>query len=152
MKLIESIALDREQLHATTPSSRPLSDGYESVGLHGEFAFGTFSGQMPDITERPKGDAGVDFVVPILFTVDVKTARKAFNLIHETGKPFADIYVLAEYDDHTSSAKLIGWEFGSRLASSPTRDFGYGILNHYIPRDSLRSMASLGQRIWRAAK
>lgn len=152
MKIIDAIALDREQLHATTPSSRPLSEGYESVGLHGEFAFGTFSGQMPDITERPKGDAGVDFVVPLLFTVDVKTARKAFNLIHESGKPFADIYVLAEYDDQSATARLVGWEFGSRLASSPTKDFGYGILNHYISRDVLRSMDSLGKRIWRVAK
>jgi len=148
-RVIEQIALRRERLHEGHASSRPLSPEYENVGLAGEFAFGHFCGLMPDIGERPDGDGGVDFVVPLLFTVDVKTARKAFNLIHEQGKPFADLFVLAEYFDGTRSASLVGWEYGKRLAAAPVRDFGYGVLNHYIPREELRPMDELAARLRR---
>lgn len=126
-----------------------MSPGYENVGLAGEFAFGKFCGLMPDVSERPQGDAGVDFCLPLLFTVDVKTARRACYLIHEQGKPFADVYVLAEYFDATKTAALVGWEFGARLAAAPVRDFGYGILSHWIPRDQLRPMDDLAGRVAR---
>jgi hypothetical protein len=146
---IHSLATRRAAIHDGHNSSRPLSEGYEDVGMAGEFAFGHFCGLMPDIGERPDGDGGVDFVVPLLFTVDVKTARKAFNLIHEHGKPFADLFVLAEYFDGTRSASLVGWEYGKRLAAAPVRDFGYGVLNHYIPREELRPMDELAARLRR---
>ncbi len=145
--MIEAIASHRMALHEGHTSSRPLSEGYESVGLHGEFAFGEFCGVMPDISDRPSGDAGVDFVVPMLFTVDVKTARKANNLIHEAGKPLADIYVLAEFVDN--KATLVGWEWGSKLAAAPVRDFGYGVQSHYIPREQLKPLSTLACRLWR---
>lgn len=148
-RIIESIAAARADLHSGHSSSRPLSPGYENVGLAGEFAFGTFCGLMPDLAERPDGDGGVDFRVPLMFSVDVKTARKAGNLIHEQGKPFADVFVLAEYFDATGTASLVGWEFGTKLAAAPVRDFGYGILNHWIPRDELRPMADLASRLFR---
>jgi hypothetical protein len=138
----------RAALHAGHASSRPLSDDHENVGLAGEFEFGRFCGQMPDLSERPAGDKGVDFVVPLLYTVDVKTARKASNLIHEASKPLAaDIYVLAEHigDD----ARLLGWAWRSTLAAAPVKDFGHGIENRYIPREMLRPMEELGRRIWR---
>jgi hypothetical protein len=148
MTFIAKYADARAALHAGHASSRPLSEGYENVGLAGEFAFGRFCGQMPDLSERPAGDQGVDFVIPLLYTVDVKTARKANNLIHEASKPLtADIYVLAEHigDD----ARLLGWAWRSTLAAAPVKDFGHGIDNRYIPRENLRAMEELGQRIWR---
>jgi hypothetical protein len=139
----------RAALHAGHASSRPLSDDYERVGLAGEFAFGRFCGQMPDLFERPAGDKGVDFVLPLLYAVDVKTARKANNLIHEASKPLAsDIYVLAEYGED-DEATLVGWAWRRQLAEAPVKDFGHGIKNRYIPRASLRAMEELGQRIWR---
>jgi hypothetical protein len=138
----------RAALHAGHASSRPLSEDYENVGLAGEFAFGRFCGQMPDLSERPAGDQGVDFVIPLLYTVDVKTARKANNLIHEASKPLtADIYVLAEHSG--DDARLLGWAWRSTLAAAPVKDFGHGIDNRYIPRENLRAMEELGQRIWR---
>jgi hypothetical protein len=117
---IAKYADSRAALHQGHASSRPLSEGYERVGLAGEFAFGRFCGQMPDLSERPGGDAGVDFVVPLLYTVDVKTAKKANNLIHEAFKPMAaDIYVLAEYVEG-DEAELVGWAWRSSLSSAPT--------------------------------
>ena len=148
---IKTIANGRHELHQDHDSSRPLSEGYENVGMFGEFAFGEMCGMMPDISDKPKGDGGVDFEVPLRFTVDVKTARKAYNLIHEKGKPFADIYVLAKFDDETQRATLLGWEWGSKLKKAPTKDFGHGIVNHYIPKDDLRPMADLAERIMKIA-
>jgi hypothetical protein len=142
-------ALERAELHANHASNRPLSDGFEFVGLTGEFEFGRLVGLMPDLERRAGGDKGVDFVVTLRFTLDVKTARKAGNLIHEQGKPFADIYVLAEFMDSTNRANVVGWEWGSILAKAPVKDFGYGIRNHYIPRDRLRPMGELVARCTR---
>lgn len=141
------MADERHDLHKEHPTSRPLSDGYEEVGLAGEVAFGQFCGLCPDFELKPKGDNGVDFTVAIKMTVDVKTARKAGNLIHEEGKGFADIYVLAEFSDETRKALLVGWELGRVLKAAPVKDFGYGVLNHYIPRAQLRSMETLGSRL-----
>lgn len=138
----------RASLHASHASSRPLSDGYEEIGLRGEVAFGQFSGICPDFSDRPGGDRGIDFVVPLLYTVDVKSARKAHYLLHEAGREMpADIYVLAEVID--GKASLVGWEWKSRLERAPARDFGHGIINHHIARDHLRPMDELGRRLWR---
>ena len=128
--LIQNLADQRHDLHENHASSRPLSDGYENVGLVGEVAFGMRTGLCPDFDLKPKGDGGFDFTIPLAFTVDVKTFRKPYNLIHESGKGFADIYVLAEFSDDQSTATLIGWEWGNRLRSAPTRHWRSGKLPH----------------------
>ena len=146
-QIVGQEAQGRHEAHKDHASSRPLSEDYELIGLLGEVEFGKLTGQMVDLERRLDGDKGVDFVVPLNFTVDVKTARKAFHLIHEVGKGFADIYVLAQYDDGTKGVELIGWEWGAVLARAPEKDFGYGIRNHYIPADKLRPMSELVRRI-----
>ncbi len=148
-KYLSQAAINRHELHENHSSSRPLSDNYEGGGIDGEVAFSMFSGIACDLSERPGGDKGIDFVVPLLFTVDVKTARKAYHLIHETGKSFADIYVLAEYNGEGKPATLLGWEYGSKLSKAPTKDFGYGIINHYIHKSKLRPMTELKKRVAR---
>jgi len=138
----------RNALHNGQKSQRILSENHNAVGMAGEFAFGEFCGLWPDTTDRVGGDNGFDFIVPLKFTVDIKTARKAFHLIHEKGKNFADIYVLAEYDDESNTAQLIGWEFGKTLEKAPTKDFGYGVINHYIRQKELRPMSELKNRMF----
>ena len=140
---IRAIAKRRHDIHKNHASSRPLSKDYELVGLSGEIAFGEFADLKADLSERPEGDHGVDFTTPNGMTIDVKTARRAYNLIHETGKQFVDIYVLAQYDDSTERATLIGWEYGNTLAKAPSKNFGYGIINHYISKDKLRPMLDI---------
>jgi hypothetical protein len=142
-----AIAAERNDLHSSHKSSRPLSENYEVVGLSGEFEFGRLVGLMPDLSQRPEGDKGVDFIVSMPLSVDVKTARKALNLIHERGKPFADIYVLAEFDEQRQRATIVGWAYGTTLKSAPSKDFGYGVINHYIPRESLRPICELVNRL-----
>lgn len=141
---IEKLARERERLHIDHPSSRPLSNDYELVGLAGEQAFSVFSGLPVDISVKPSGDNGIDFILPGGKTVDVKMARKAYNLLHEANKPLrADIYVLARYNDETKSATLLGWIEKSVLENAPVKDFGYGIENRYVSANVLHKMDTL---------
>lgn len=143
-QILQQIALWREQLHAQHKSSRPLSEGYEYIGLAGEAAFAELFGLPVDLTARPSGDNGVDFSTSA-GTVDVKTYRKPYNLLLEVGKRHADILVLAGYDGE--KARLIGWEYSRVLLACPVRDFGYGIRNHYKAAHSLRKLAELREII-----
>lgn len=136
------IAERRMRLHRDHKTNRPLSEMYEFIGLVGEYEFAfQFFFQM-DTVLRPGGDGHVDFNTPV-GTIDVKTARKAYNLIVEVGKPIADIVVLASFDDTTKRAILLGWEYGRKILQCPVRDFGYGVMNHYLPAMQLRSIAEL---------
>lgn len=144
---LQQVARERAELHGQHASSRPLSEGYEECGLAGEFAFAHDFHLPLDWTRRPAGDSGIDFWVPMLFSLDVKTARKPLNLAVEKGKVAADIYVLAGFADDVLRAKLLGWEWGEAVRAAPLRDLGYGILSHCIPAGLLRPMAELKRRI-----
>jgi hypothetical protein len=141
-------ALARHERHKHHSTSRPLSPDYELVGLRGEQAFAEVVGAGVDMTARLGGDGGRDLTIEIRdgrrFAVDVKTARKPGNLIVEQGKVLPGcIYVLARYSDEYDRALLLGREHASVVARAPVRNFGYGILNHYIPAARLRFMSEL---------
>lgn len=147
---LETLAQDRERIHLNHASSRPLSEGYEKVGISGELALAKFVGREPDLSLRPGGDGGKDQAVRLLIngkrqlvTVDVKAARKPGNLIVEQGKVDAQVYILGRYDDETEETHLLGWATGVEMKNAPTRDFGYGVVNHYIPRAKIRPMDRL---------
>ena len=146
---INALASRRDEIHKDHATSRPFSENYEHVGLSGEFEFGKFCGLMPDVEEKPQGDSGVDFTIPLMYTVDVKTARIPNNLFHEKGKRFVDIYVLAGYDDESGQSESLGWEWGIKLQRAPTKDFGFGVMNHYIKQSDLRPMSALKERMYR---
>jgi hypothetical protein len=132
----------RDSTHSKHASRRPLSDDFEYVGLAGEVAFAQAYNAPMDLRSVATGDKGVDFYT-IAGTVDVKTARKPFNLIVEEGKVVADIYVLARYHDQTKKAELLGWEYGQNIKKWSIKDFGYGIRNHYKSASQLRKMSEL---------
>lgn len=144
------LATSRTEIHSGHLSQRILSQDHDKVGLSGEFAFGEFCGLWPDTRSLAGGDRGSDFTIAMKFTVDVKTYRNPGNLIHEQGKPFADVFVLARYDDETGKAQLLGWEWGAKLKAAPVRDFGYGVINHYISATELRRMEELKCRLTNA--
>lgn len=140
----------RQRLHDGSPTRRALSDDYEFVGLLGEATFAREFNQPLNWSRLKGGDGGIDFTLPLRFTLDVKTFRKAGNLIQEQNKVTADIYVLGQYCDGAEpTVELIGWEWGSVLGAQPVKDFGYGIITHYIPRERLRSMSDLHRRLMR---
>lgn len=142
MTNITCIAEQRTRTHLSHTSTRPLSPDYDYVGVAGEVAFAKEFGLEVDATTRPEGDGRIDFTLPC-GTVDVKTARRPFNLLREVGKPHADILVLAGFNDSTGEAYLIGWEWDSEMVKCPARDFGYGIVNHYKAAEHLKSISEL---------
>tara|TARA_B100000676_G_scaffold31174_1_gene29356 strand:+ start:355 stop:834 length:480 start_codon:yes stop_codon:yes gene_type:complete len=139
---LKKIAKEREDVHQNHASSRPLSKDYEYIGLVGESEFANQFNFKLDQELRPSGDGGRDFNSP-LGLIDVKTARKAFNLIVEEGKVDSDIYVLAQYHEKTESASLLGWAYKKEVLEAPRKDFGYKIINHYINKRNLRTIDSL---------
>lgn len=143
---IKRIAEERENIHENHASSRPLSEGYERIGLVGEYQFAKEFGFEVDEELRPEGDGGKDFPSK-LGSIDVKTARKAFNLIVEENHVKSDIYVLAQYYDQNNKARLLGWAYKKEVLAAPTKDFGYGVINHYIPKEKLYKMTSLKRKL-----
>lgn len=133
--------------------NRPLTEGYEEIGMLGEWEFGRWSGIFP--RTKPGGDGGYDFQVPVVFTVDVKSSKRGDVLFVEAGKVKADIYVLAhvaygeevEVDSRTVWAdprtKLVGWCFASQVKAMPAKDSGRGIINHTLSASELRPMEEL---------
>lgn len=148
MSYADRLADERHQLHEDHPTHRPLSDGYERVGLAGEIAFSKATGMACDLERRPGGDSGRDFRIYLSHSVDVKTARKPYNLLLEKGtEKLADIYVLARYHDD-GEVSFVGWEWGVKLARQPTKKFhDDGPENHYIPATELRPMDELWVRM-----
>ncbi len=151
---LKQVSLARNAVFAGLARNRPLSNNYEGVGLEGEFEFGRFCGLMPRMKPGRGGDGGYDFELPVVFTVDVKTSRKADVLLVESGKVKADIYVLAKYDDEETickddgelvgtAASLLGWCWSTHVKSKPPVDTGRGIVNHAIPVEELRPMEEL---------
>ena len=144
----ESIAKVREEGKELLKSNRPLSYDYEILGLMGEMAFADFSGYEVDTSQRMDGDKGVDFVIDG-YTIDVKTARKAYNLIVEVGKVKADFYVLASLVSQYE-VELIGWETGREVSSSKTDEgklFKNNVHNHFIKAVDLQPMWKLRDKL-----
>ena len=139
MAEVPDLATRREALHFGQASQRQLSEGYEAVGLAGEGVFAEQTGLVLDEADRPGGDAGYDFILDL--TLDVKTARKPYNLIVEVGHVKADLYALARYVE--DGVEWVGWAWGREVLAAPTRDFGYGVLSHYVPAEDLRPMEPL---------
>jgi len=128
-------------------SQRILGDDHNLVGAAGEQAFSEFCGIEPSWTKTATGDKGLDFQCSLAVTVDVKTARKPYNLIVEEGKVVSDIYILARYHDDTETGTLLGWRWGIDIRQAPVRDFGYGVMNHYMPRATMFPMDALDKRL-----
>ena len=138
------IAEQRTNTHVGHASQRILSEDYNLIGVCGENEFANLFDLDIDDSVKPSGDKGIDFVLALNFSIDVKTAKLPYNLLLEVGKPVVDIYVLADYNE--GDTFLIGWEWGKILSQAPTKDFGYGVINHYIPVEELLSMNELLNR------
>jgi hypothetical protein len=141
------VAEAREGVHRDDPSTRRLTPHTHLSGMQGEFAFAELCGIMPDTSVKPSGDGGVDFRVPLMYTVDVKSRNYRngdIDLLVEHGKVDADIYVLAVIRE--DDVDLRGWEWGTVVKRLPLRDLGTGVMNHWKRSDELRPMSELVSR------
>lgn len=140
MDEVQRHSRDRERFHSGKPYYTPKSKNHELVGLRGEEAWiRDFGGEL-DTELRRGGDRGHDFKIGKQ-TVDVKTARNAHRLLVKAGKKkYADIFVLARYDDDADEAELVGWIEAERVLSVKPRDTGFGIVNHEFPASKMHPM------------
>lgn len=136
---LRKIAAARMDLHKNHKTTRRLSRDYEYIGLLGEWIFATEFNYEIDLSIKPGGDSAIDFITP-LGAIDIKTYRKALNLLREIDKKHAHILVLGQYLESKDDVLLVGWEFDSIMISCPKKDFGYGIINHYKHKEKLRPM------------
>ncbi len=129
-----------------TDPGRPILHDGEEIGMAGEWAFAMASGIMPvALSGAPGGTGGVDFEVPLMFTVDIKASPHAGNLI--VTHPVADIYVLAKVDGW--DAEFVGWCWGAELRKAPQSTFGRDDREpaHFINSSKLKPMSKLWKRI-----
>lgn len=146
MEELRKHAEERKAMHTASKRRdyRPLSKGHELVGLAAERAWTDAFGGEVDLELRPRGDKGHDFSLPNGATVDVKGARRAHRLLVKAGKKkYADIFVLAHYDDGTETAKLVGWTTKEKVLEKTPRDSGFGIINYEVPAKELLPIEQL---------
>jgi hypothetical protein len=138
----EEVARVRRESKRNEPNSTWEAD---LIGAMGEIAFAKAFGFEVDMTPRPDGDGGVDFVFwrkGKRKTIDIKTANRApYLLVTERAmRKAADILVLAVHD--RGEITFIGWETKGIMSTMPTADFGLG-LSHFRAASELRPMGQL---------
>ena len=132
----------RHTIHSGQASSRPLSKDYELLGIGGEKQGELDFGIKRDARLLVQGDGRIDFYLPDGRSGDWKVARKAYNLLMESGKPHADILVAGMWHEEGDACwvEWLGWEYRDELLKVEPEDFGYGVINHYRAVDRLRPM------------
>jgi hypothetical protein len=148
------LGLSRRAIHKTHSAPlRGMKEGEgDIIGAYGEVAFAELFDLDIDTNLYLEGDGGKDFILSVMvegevvdLVVNVHTYRKPYNLLvstKEIGKP-VDIYVLAGFNEDTKEVTFLGWQWTARMEKQPTNDFGYGIINHYMPASELHSMDEL---------
>lgn len=115
----------------------------DRIGAAGELAFAKQYGLDVDEEARPGGDGHIDFKVGKV-TIDVKTARKAYNLLVKEWEidKAADVLVLGQYinDEHV---EFLGWIHRENLRMRDKKDFGKGIVSYYVAAGNLNPMKDL---------
>ena len=137
----------RTEMKNGSPSQRLLVDGSDHIGFYGEMLFAFEYGVRMNVEPIKGGDPGYDFVLPLYFTVDIKTTKTLGNLLVEKGKVKADIYVMIHNNDEDYT--FVGWEWGKVIESVEPKDFGRGVVNHYIWHENLKPMSELKKRAHR---
>ena len=131
---------------------RPLNAIDFNTGLQGEFAFGQMFNVFPDMSLKKNGDGGFDFVIPLLFKIDVKTSKWRNGALDmkvevKNGKPLrADIYVFAIISEDGSKCECVGWQWKAYVEKKPLTDLGTGVINHLVPQAELKPMSELLSR------
>lgn len=141
----------RDQTYAST---RKLSPDYEQVGVEGEIAFHDLTGiELTNGGMSNGSDGGFDFKVDI--TIDVKSFQTPYNLLVEQGKVKATIYVLCKVEkigEDEFKTEFIGWAWAEEVLAAPVKDFGRGVINHYIPAEKLHKPTDILANFLRKVK
>lgn len=148
-----SLGIERQNAHPNgTPRYYADPNKEDIIGMAGELAFGKRYSLKVDKSIRPDGDGHVDFRAVKkngeTFTLDVKTAIKAYNLLIKEWEmdDCASVLVLAQYNPANEEVSFLGWQTKAFMRTMPKKVFSsLGIVNHFCHRDKLRSMEELDQ-------
>jgi len=142
-KEIDEMATRRNLIHANHPTSRPLNETYQHVGITAELLFAKRYGLEMDRSLRPSGDGGYDFICGNL-KLDIKGSKVGKWLLVERGKccPYT-IYVLVHVTEIGRRGNIKGWVWGWELLERQPRPSSFGIYNHRMRHDELRPMDKL---------
>ncbi len=153
LSLMIELAKERRRIHLNHEKSFVIEETPEEhidreyTGIVGEWDFHRKTGLPIDLSRRLGGDGKVDFICPKIGFIDVKTYRKAKNMLRPVGVEHAAILVLAQFYEEIP-CEFLGWEFDCVMLTCPTRRFvENGPLNHYKPAEELRDMDILFHRI-----
>ena len=143
-----SLGIARQNAHPNgTPRYHKDPNLEDIIGMAGELAFGKRYSLNVDKSIRPNGDGHVDFRAiknsGDTFTIDIKTAIKAYNLLIKEWEidKCASVLVLAQYDPANEEVSLLGWQTKRFMKTMPKQIFSsLGIVNYFCHRDKLRSM------------
>jgi len=132
------------------PHLRPK--GANLMGLRGEQAFAERYGLEVNLEPSLGGDGGKDLKIalrrpggePCVFPVDCKAAIIPKDLIVEVARARPQtIYVLCRYWEELDRCTLLGWDWGAVLMTSKPKDYGYGVINYWLPRGEIHPMSEL---------
>lgn len=136
---VREFAATLKRIHKDSPTSRPLSHGYEFVGAFGQWKFARVTGLPLNMEIDARGDGGKDF--PSSYgDIDVKTARKPTLLRVANKRNPAPLLVLGHWKEGMPEPVLMGWEWDVNVVKVPPRDTGRGIVNHALEAHQLRPM------------
>jgi len=145
----DDLARRRHQIHIDhgNCSRRFYADPMleDHIGVVCERAFAERYGLSINEKILAEGDDHYDFLIRH-GTLDVKGAQKAYNLLVKEWEidRCADFLVLARWEPG-DIVTFLGWEKKETMQRQPKKDFGRGIVNHYLSRHKLRPMSDLEQ-------
>jgi hypothetical protein len=135
----------------------------EYKGLLGQRRLAYLTGGVMDMRILPGGDGHLDQWLDTIhgrYPADVKTARWPKDLIVSVDQMSKvkrkTIFILAqllnaEADKMEWDAELLVWNWDSELRKSEPKDYGFGIMNYWIPRNECRDiyeLLALVERKW----
>lgn len=149
----EELGKLRQKAHPSGTKRYYKNENTEDIiGISGEIAFSKRYNLQPDLEIRPNGDNHIDFKVKFtgdkvqkIFTIDIKTAQKAYNLLIKKWEinKCADILVLAKYTEN-EPVEFLGWTTKKIMQKQPIKVFSsLGIENYYLPVEKLHDMKDL---------
>ena len=111
------------------------------IAIAGEFAYGFWKGEEPNMELLKSGDGGSDFAGGVNVKATPATPKAPHLLLPKHEKIKGRFYVLVTVDIVGREARIWGWAPADEVSALPFREFGSKrILSRCIPADKLKPM------------
>jgi hypothetical protein len=153
--IAEEMGKNRQLAHKNGTKRYYEDENVEDIiGICGEIAFAERYQLEVDKSIRPYGDNHIDFKMIFTkgifkgkeFTIDIKTAKKPYNLLIKEWEidKCATLLILSKFISK-NEIDLLGWDFRKNMAKQPKKIFApkLGIVNFYKHFSELESIYKL---------